>query len=40
MARKSPEITGVEIIFSRKNDSRIDRNYDKTALGLTGRLIE
>jgi hypothetical protein len=42
---KLQEIADLEILFSRKNDSRLDRNYDKTALtkwpwGLTGLLIE
>jgi len=39
-AKESPEIAVLEIIFSQKNDIRFDRNYDKMAVSLTGRLVE
>jgi hypothetical protein len=29
-------IAGVEIIFSQKNDTRFDRNYDKMAVTSNG----
>jgi hypothetical protein len=32
-------MAGVEIIFSRKNDIRLDRKYDKTADNLAGPLV-
>jgi hypothetical protein len=33
-------MAGVEIMFSRKNDIRLDRKYDKTADNLAGQLVE
>jgi hypothetical protein len=38
--KQSQGIAVFEIIFSQKNDIRFDRNYDKMAVSLTGRLVE
>jgi hypothetical protein len=39
-AKESQGIAGVEIIFSQKNDTRFDRNYDKMAVTSNGHNYE